>query len=581
MSDAPERAWPLPPPRPSRRTLLGGGLAALSFGALRGRAAASPLAQLARGLARSGADAARPFLALEKPAGPLTIGGFPFLRGYEGDPWSQQTVPFHSPEGVFPGDLPPAPSEEVELCIVGGGLSGLATAWLLREHAPVLLELRSRFGGVSQGLHHDGLWLSQGGAYFIVPDEGSRLERFYRELRLDEVWRLNQAGDDPVELEGVLRRDFWDGLGTAGVDALAFQRYATIVRKFAEQTYPDIPLAGDPSERWILELDRSSLKKDLEQRMGGPLPPLLAAAIQGYCYSSFNAGWESISAAAGWNFLAAEEYGRLVCPGGNAWVSDTLWQRLREHYGVGASGRLRSDARVVDVRPVRDGRIQVSWRVADGSHRSLLARRVVMACSKHVCKHVLHRLMQDDPARMDAMHQVLTTSYLVANVLLDRPLGSGGYDVFLLGDGMLEMLGDDPDSGRRPIDLIDGGYATPKAARGAMTLYWPMPSPESMFHVLAEDSFEAHSARLVPELERVLRILNLPRESVRGVRLTRWGHAMPVARTGFLADGVPAILRSPWHEHVWFVNQDNWALPAFETCLLEAFDLAPRVAAGL
>jgi hypothetical protein len=122
------------------------------------------------------------------------------------------------------------------------------------------------------------------------------------------------------------------------------------VRYFAEDSYPDIPLVEGKDNRWILELDRRSLREDVERRLGMPIPKVLEAAVQAYCYSSFNAGWERISAAAGWNFIAAEEYGRWVCPGGNVWVCDVLWQRLNEAYAPDDLGRLRSGTRVVDVR---------------------------------------------------------------------------------------------------------------------------------------------------------------------------------------------------------------------------------------
>jgi hypothetical protein len=65
---------------------------------------------------------------------------------------------------------------------------------------------------------------------------------------------------------------------------------------------------------------------------------------------------------------------------------------------------------------------------------------------------------------------------------------------------------------------------------------------------------------------------------VRRVRLTRWGHAQPIAAPSFIADGHAERVREPIDGVVYFVNQDNWALPAVETALLEAFEFAPRVA---
>ena len=56
---------------------------------------------------------------------------------------------------------------------------------------------------------------------------------------------------------------------------------------------------------------------------------------------------------------------------------------------------------------------------------------------------------------------------------------------------------------------------------------------------------------------------------------------MPIARPGLIANGTCELIRSPYREHMYFVQADNWALPAVETCLLEALDMAPLVAQGL
>jgi len=493
-------------------------------------------------------------------------------------------MPFHYPETNFPGGDAPPPTEEVDVAIVGGGLSGLATAYFLRHRRPVLFELRERFGGVSQGEIWAGEPYSFGGAYFIAPDEGSFLESFYRELGLGGAHRLD-AEDGPVEVGGVVHEDFWTGAPFAPRVQEAFRRYRRIVRHFAEDAYPDIPLDESADNAWILRLDRKSLREDLEARMGMPVPDVLAAGIQSYCYSSFGAGWERLSAAAGWNFIAAEEYGRWVCPGGNVWVADVLWQRLMGAYAGGGHDpldRLRAGVRVVDVRRAADGRILVTFRRPDGSFRSLLARRVVMACSKHICRHVLHDLIRIDPARRDAMIQAVTVSYLVANVLLTAPVASDDYDLFLLGNGPYPMDPDSQEANSRVCDVVRGDYARREPrSTSVLTLYFPLPAQDSMFRLLVEGGFEEFSNYLAPQVEAVLALRGLSKKDVRQVRMSRFGHAMPIARIGFLADGIPAMLRAPYLDHVYFVNQDNWALPAFETAVLEAKHFADVIDASL
>ncbi len=56
---------------------------------------------------------------------------------------------------------------------------------------------------------------------------------------------------------------------------------------------------------------------------------------------------------------------------------------------------------------------------------------------------------------------------------------------------------------------------------------------------------------------------------------------MPLAAVGLLADGVPEKLRQPFQGRVFFVEQDNWALPAIETALGEAAHFAPQIRAAL
>ena len=40
-------------------------------------------------------------------------------------------------------------------------------------------------------------------------------------------------------------------------------------------------------------------------------------------------------------------------------------------------------------------------------------------------------------------------------------------------------------------------------------------------------------------------------------------------------------LRRPLDDRIYFVNQDNWALPAVENCLLDAEIYVPQIEAGL
>lgn len=571
----------------SRREFIGTGFAAVALGLMS-----------RQGLARGPLSATPPSkaLALVKRARPITpiaefpvstmVDGLPFAPIFSGDDFVSGVIPFHGIENLFPKGKPPTPSETVDVAIVGGGLSGLTTAYLLRDLRPVVFELRGKFGGVSQGEEWGGVPYSLGGAYFIAPDKGSELEAFYSELGLDQVQRTS-IGADPVELNSKLLEDFWTNAPVPPEEQVAFAKYAEMVKYFTKN-YPDLPLDPKKDNAWILELDQKTLREDIEDRLGGPIPPLLAAGIQAYCHSSFTQGMEAISAASGWNFLAAEEFGRWVCPGGNSYVINTLWQRLVNEYASGKNGkddvaRLRANSRVVDVRPHKSGMIQLTWRDAKGEWRATLARKVVMACSKHVCKYMLHDLANNDPARLASMHEVGTHPYLVANVLLDAPITRDFYDIFMLRDGNFPQDQGQAALNTKIVDVLAGHFTEQPGnpQRTVLTLYWPLPFPPAMFHLIVEEAWKNFATQTAPQVRLILDLLKVPHSAVRQVRMTRWGHAMPKARAGFIAEGHADVLRSPWMEHVYFVNQDNWVLPAFETCVLEAMHFAPIIAQQL
>ncbi|MBK8913297.1 MAG: NAD(P)-binding protein [Phycisphaerales bacterium] len=569
----------------SRRTFVRSGLAAASLGWLRAHGIAGPRGGLPAGQEFRALVGSRPLAEVARGGVLINVGGLPFLQGYVGESFDDQTIPFHVPENNFPGDSPPAPTETIDVAIVGGGISGLLMAYLLRRHRPVVFDYLPRFGGTSMGETWRGTAYSLGGAYFINPDPGSELEALYEELELGRACRL-AAGEDPVELNGVIRDDFWNVENLPRDEQAAFTAYLDAVSHFANDAYPDIPLDPSADNGWILDLDRISFRQDVENRVGGPLPARLASAIQGYFASSFGAGWDEISAAGGWNFVAAEEYGRWVMPGGNAFVANRLWELLtRSPDPLGGSDtatRLLPGCKVVDVRKSPQADWQVTWQDRQGELRSLLARRVVMCCPKHVAKHVLHNLDTIDDAKRLAMDHVHTAAYLCVNVLVDGAVGHDFYDLFLLNTGLLPMSSQEFAQHPPIIDVINAQFsAVGRPANSVLTLYWPLPWSHARRSFLTGDDWTAYANLAAPQIHRVLEVLGIAAGRVRQVRMGRWGHAMPISEPGFIADGWPEQLRRPIEDRVFFVHQDNWVLPAFETCMLEALHFAPQVAAGL
>lgn len=460
------------------------------------------------------------------------------------------------------------PVERVPLVVVGGGIAGLASAWLLREHAPVVLERGPRFGGNSRGEAWRGIDYAIGAAYFIRPDEGSPIAEFLTGLDLHDAPRVKET-EDPVVIAGRRTDDFWNGSPQA-------RRLAAYFRAVLEGTgghvFPDIPVV-DPDQRAAIDaLDRSSFYDHLAAVAGEPLETSVAAVLEHYCWSSLGASMGEVSAAAGLNFYAAEFGEVCVLPGGNAAVAERLVDRLHAEL---PSGRLRPSSLAIDLR-VDDAGVTVTYLDGDGTLRTLEAAAAVLACPKFVATRLVRDL---EPARRAAVDRLRYRAYLVANVLLDRPIADDFYDLFLAGDGTVDLADVEGAARRQGVtDVVLGSWARPDPRRTVLTLYAALPWDGGRAELYEDDAYGSVRARFERQVaDEILPLVGSRDGDVVDLRVARWGHPLPLAATGLIADRVPDALREPFRGRVFFAQQDNWALPAFETAVTEAQLWAPEV----
>jgi hypothetical protein len=470
---------------------------------------------------------------------------------------------------------PPArtPPERVALAIVGGGMSGLTSAYRLRRHRPVILEQATRFGGNSRGESWRGVDYSIGAAYFVKPARGSPIDGLIRELRLDRVLRERRA-EDPVVLNGRRYYAFWTGeTDPAGRDQ--FERVRRHFQDVLEERngwfYPDIPVRDAALRPRIDALDRASFHEHLERTAGGRLHPHIETAIEQFCWSSFGASAREVSAACGLNFYAAEFDTLMVCQGGNAAVAEALLRRVADAV---PRSHLRAGSLVLDVSARDDGAL-VTYVNDRGETESLTARAVILACPKFVAAKLVDGLEEE---RRAAMARLRYHAYLVANVMLRGRVADDFYDLFLLGDGTIAGDTREAADRRKATDVVLGSYARHRPDRAVLTLYRALPYAGARPLLLAEQSFMRCRAEFEEQILReILPLVGLARPDVMDIRIARWGHPLPVAQAGLIAGGVPEALRKPFRERVFFVEQDNWALPAFETAVTEALTFAPLV----
>lgn len=485
-------------------------------------------------------------------------------------------VNMEASSGAIRGILktPGIPTEKVPLVVVGGGMSGMMTSYLLRDLKPVLLEQAPRFGGNAKGESWRGINYSIGAAYFMKPDAGTPWEKLLQELGADKHWRV-KTEEDPVSYGGKVFTDFWNGV-TAPESAAQFKRLA---KHFSDMyngrnglAYPDMPTSDPKMRKYVDKLDRISFRDYVRKVAGGPVHPHIETALEHYCWSTFGGSYAEISAASGLNQYTAEFEEMVVMPGGNSFLGELTLKKLVADL---PASHLRPSSLVVDV-DVRDDGAHVLYEDASGQLREIVAEAVVMATPKFVAGHLLRDI---EPQRLAAIKKLRYRSYLVANVLLNGAPPKPFYDLYMLADGKVNFS-DVPGSTRahQATDVILANYAGTSDAGTVLTLYRGFPYDGARPELYAESSYAKYRQEFEQQIHsQVLPLLGLHSENIVDLRLTRWGHPMPLSGIGQVADGTMDAARATFKKRVFFVEQDNWMLPCVETCSAEALAMAPKI----
>ncbi|MBI2374885.1 MAG: FAD-dependent oxidoreductase [Deltaproteobacteria bacterium] len=476
------------------------------------------------------------------------------------------------------GGRPPV-RERAGLVIVGGGMSGLATAWRLRRHKPIVLEQGARFGGNARGEAWNGITYSIGAAYLAKPAPDDKLQtEFYGPLGVDMLWRVSD--EDPVVRGGKVFRGFWEG----STDPRRRQEIKKTKRHLdgvLRKAYPDIPFdpSGDLDESQLNALDKVSLFDELTEKVGArkkktdppELHPHVLTVLDHYGWSTFGGGIHELSAAAFLCAYVAEFDGICALPGGNAAIAHKLLEKLAAELEPTS---LRASSVVVEVKNV-DSEVHVTVLDPDGRLYTIAAKAVVMSCPKFVAKKILPDL---PPEQKTAIERIRYRAYVVANVLVNAPCPTPALDLYLVGDDPFSKDTMGLSTRQRATDVILGHWAQgghPSAS--VLTLYRPYPFEGGRQMLFAAGSFDGVKKELAAQTLEVLPLLGLTEDKIAEVRLSRFGHALNLSETGFIADGTWARARTPVGDRIIFVEQDNWPAPAIETCFLEALSAEPVV----
>ena len=336
-----------------------------------------------------------------------------------------------------PANFATAAVTDVDVLVVGGGVSGLAACWKLKRagvERVFLVELADRLGGDAVAGQAGALQFPWGAHYINVPPaEADCVHEVLCDL--DVISGYDAAGRPLVSPDHLLRwpaeRLWADGDWVEGLDPFAdagqaemddLQAFEDDMLRWTLHRGRDgrrafaMPLAYSTADAHVRQLDGQTMAE--YSKLQGWRSPRLAWLIDQACKDDYGSLAGDVSAWAGIHYFACRFYDRRVR---DDYPSDTLtWPQGNQFLADGLARELSADERwlataVVGLHSGDTSAEALCVHAPTGEPLRVRARSVVYAGKLHTAPHVVTDL---PAAQRQAIAQLNYVPWLVAAVKL-------------------------------------------------------------------------------------------------------------------------------------------------------------------
>ncbi len=295
----------------------------------------------------------------------------------------------------------PAASSKHDVVIVGGGPSGLLSAYLLRDRDFFLVEKEPRFGGNAISEQWNGVWYSTGAAYQM----DDQLKHLCQEIGMT-IYPIRSV--DAAVINDTLVPEFFTGgyMNAPYSDAAKanWKRFFNDMKKLDTEANAE-------------KLDNMSFSQLLE-----PYGQEITDFFDNFGPNNWGAQTQDTSALIGaqsvtWGGGVDPE--RYTWSGGMGRISLALEETLRKTH----ADRLHKECTVVQVEE-KHGWVNVTY-IQNGAMRTVAGKTAIIAAPKFIVKKIVKGMPPEQAEAMDAMRY---QPYLVANVCCREVVYNGSYD---------------------------------------------------------------------------------------------------------------------------------------------------------